>query len=416
MKILYVVHQFFPEFVGGTEQDTAAIAREMQLRGHEVAVFHRAPGELALLAADRDGIRTYRAQAGPMTPGALFVSTFRNGRLRRAFRKAFHDMEPDLVHFQHLRGLPASIASWTRQAGRPVVISLRDFWFVCPNAQLLTNTTQVICATPGSPRHCAACGLARLGLNALVPLAPLFEPVMGARNRLLRRTLEQADGLLAFSRFVENWHAGQGVPRDILHYVRRGIPRPPGMPSRIRIAGALRFVYVGGLAWQKGVHVLVDAFNGLTGSAELVIAGDETQFPSYVRALKERARHPGIVFAGRLDREQVWQALADADVVVIPSLWFETFSMLAHEAFAAGVPVVASNHGALEEAVQHEVDGLLVPPGDVAEWREALQHLIDDPHLLQNLRSNVRAPVGFDEYGTQIESLYHALLAPEALV
>ncbi|MGD2148204.1 MAG: glycosyltransferase [Anaerolineae bacterium] len=409
MKILYVVHQFFPEFVGGTEQDTLAVASEMQRRGHRVAVFHRAPGPAGLVTSEQAGIQVTRVQAGPMTPGTLFLSTFRHPGIHRAFRQAFHEMEPDLVHVQHLRGLPAGIVSWTRRMGRPVVISLRDFWFVCPNAQLLTNTSQELCGTPGVPRYCAACGLARLGLRALVPLAPLLAPLLAARNRLLLRTLEQANALLAFSRFVERWYAGQGMPGEILHHIGRGVPRPARLPSRRRSEDGVRFVYAGGLSWQKGVHILVDAFNTLPGTAELVIAGDETQYPSYVRTLKEAARHPGIRFTGRLDREQVWQALVDADVVVVPSLWFETFSMLTHEAFAAGVPVVASAHGALEEAVRHDVDGLLVPPGNVAAWRESLQRLIDDPDLLRRLRSNVRPPVAFQDYVAAIDNLYHTL-------
>jgi glycosyltransferase involved in cell wall biosynthesis len=344
-----------------------------------------------------------------MTPAALFLATFGHRGIHRAFRQAFREIEPDLVHVQHLRGLPAGIVSWARQMGSPVLISLRDFWFVCPNAQLLTNTSQELCGTPGVARYCAACGLARLGLSAFVPLAPVLAPLLAARNRLLLRAMSSAAGLLAFSRFVQEWYAGQGVPRETLHHVRRGVPRPARLPSRRRSGNGVRYVYAGGLSWQKGVHILVGAFNELPGAAELVIAGDEAQYPSYVRSLKERARHPGIHFSGRLHREQVWQTLVDADAVLVPSLWFETFSMLTHEAFAAGVPVVASAHGALEEAVRHDVDGLLVPPGDVAAWRESLQRLIDDPDLLRRLRSNVRSPVTFEEYVTEIDSLCQAL-------
>ena len=102
--------------------------------------------------------------------------------------------------------------------------------------------------------------------------------------------------------------------------------------------------------------------------------------------------------------------MAQVDGVVVPSLWYETFSLIAHEAFAAGLPVIASDLGALAEVVRDGVDGLLVPPGDVAAWRAALQRLIDDPHLLSNLRANVVPPMTLEEHVDRLESLYTQLV------
>lgn len=410
MRILYVVHQFFPEFVGGTEQDTLDVAQEMQRRGHRVTIFHRAPGSGGLLRTNREEISLYRGEFGPMTPWTLFTSTFRHQGLERAFRTAFQETQPDLVHFQHLRGLPTSLISQTRQWDRPLIISLRDFWFVCPNAQLLTNDTEELCQTPGSSRACARCALARAGIGSPGPLTPMVAPIMKARNRLLRQAMTKADPLLTFSQFVWNWYARNGAPEKQLQFVKRGIPRPEHWPSRSRNDKQIRFTYIGGLSWQKGLHIAIDAFNEVGGAAELIIAGDETKFPDYVGDLQRRAVHPDIHLVGRLDRSEVWQTLVNSDVVVVPSLWFETFSMLTHEAFAAGKPVMASAHGALEEAVRHNVDGLLVPPGDVNAWQEAMQRLVDDPDLLARLQANVCPPMTLEEHVDRIEDLYAKLV------
>lgn len=409
MRILYVVHQFFPEYVGGTEQDTLDIAREMQRRGHTLAIFHRAPGPQALLYTEWEGIPLRRVQAGPMRPWALFCSAFGHRGLERAFRIVFREIDPDLVHFQHLAGLPASLVSWTRRMGRPVLISLRDFWFVCPNAQLLTNDTQEVCTSPGRWSRCARCALARVNAQGLRPLSPLFAPIIAARGRVLRQALGRANVRLAFSRFVQEWHTQHSKPMSF-RCIERGIRRPERMPARSRTDRRIRFTYIGGLAWQKGVHILIEAFNSLGDSAELVIAGDETKFPDYVRHLRAICTHPGVRFIGRLDRDQVWQALVDSDVVVIPSLWFETYSMILHEAHAAGIPVITSAHGALAEAVRDGVDGLLVPPGDMKAWRAAMQRLVEEPGLLTHLRTNVRPPPTMEEYADQLESLYIELL------
>ena len=88
---------------------------------------------------------------------------------------------------------------------------------------------------------------------------------------------------------------------------------------------------------------------------------------------------PRVRFMGELSREQVWGCLAKVDVLVVPSLWYEAFSLIAHEAFLAGIPVIASRLGALAEVVQDGVDGLLVPPSDVSAWTATLQRLVDEP-------------------------------------
>ncbi|HDN80401.1 MAG TPA: glycosyltransferase [Chloroflexi bacterium] len=409
MRILYVVHQFFPEYVGGTEQDTLDVAQEMHRRGHQVAIFHRAPGSSALVRIEWEGIPLYRAQAGPMTPQAVFISTFGHRGLERAFRTAFQEFEPDLVHFQHLKGLPARLVSLVHKAGCPVVISLRDFWFICLNAQLLTNDTREICDTPGKWSRCARCGLTRIGMRRLRFLAPLLGLMIAARNALIKRVIHQADALLAFSRFVQKLYIRYGAPSDRVHYVKRGLRYPQRWESHPRDDKVKRFTYIGGLAWQKGVHILVEAFNGLDNRAELVIAGDETKFPDYVRYLKEIARHPGIQFVGRLSHSEVWRTLADSDVVVVPSLWYETYSMIVHEAFAMGVPVIASAHGALEEAVKDGVNGLLVPPGDVGALSRAMRRLVEQPELLEKLRENVHPSPTMEIYISELETLYLSL-------
>ena len=120
----------------------------------------------------------------------------------------------------------------------------------------------------------------------------------------------------------------------------------------------------------------------------LTIAGDEDAFPDYVDDLRIQATHRGIGFAGRLDRDEVWQLLSDADLLVVPSLWYETASLAVQEAFAMGTPVIAANHGALAERVVHEKDGLLVPPGDVTELYAAMLRTMYEPEATERPASS----------------------------
>jgi glycosyltransferase involved in cell wall biosynthesis len=158
------------------------------------------------------------------------------------------------------------------------------------------------------------------------------------------------------------------------------------------------------------VHVLIDAFNKLPSSARLTIAGDEAVFPDYCAALHVQATHPGIRFVGQLERDGVWNTLASADVLVVPSLWYETASLVVQEAFAVKTPVIAADHGALSERVRDGVDGLLVPPGDVSTLRDTMLRLMDQPLSMNHLRNGIGPVMSIARHVRKIEALYHQVL------
>ncbi|MGQ9467896.1 MAG: glycosyltransferase, partial [Anaerolineae bacterium] len=81
MRVLCILHRFYPDFVGGTEQHALDLARELQRRGHAVAVFYRAPGPRGLRRGEWDGIPVYRAQAGPKVLEQLLSKYSWDGKL-----------------------------------------------------------------------------------------------------------------------------------------------------------------------------------------------------------------------------------------------------------------------------------------------------------------------------------------------
>lgn len=405
MRILFTLHRFYPDFVGGTEQHALDLARELQARGHTVAVFYRAPGPCRLQPGEWEGVPVYRAQAGPMTPFRLFAATFFEPRLLTIFRQVLQSFNPDCVYLAHLMGLPVALVDEVHRRGIPLVISLHDYWWVCANANLLTNDGGQLCDGPRAWINCARCGLARMGWYPALPLASALAPVMALRGYLLRACLKRAHRILVFSDFVHSWYLSQGVPTGKIVRVSMGVRRMDPLPRRTRPEGGIRFCYAGGIAPLKGLHVLVEAFCSLDPTAELWIAGDLGVFPEYVRHLQALARHPRIRFLSRVGREELWPMLADADAVVVPSLWHETFSMLAHEAFVVGTPVIASALGALPEIVWHEENGLLLPPGDVPAWAAALRRFASDPTLRARLRTGIPPVRTFTEYVNEMEDI-----------
>ncbi len=405
MRILHLVHQYLPDDVGGTELYTRALASELCRRGHDVTLFYRGQGgEERLSHRSEEGVQVWRANLGLISPLRRFWFTFNARQIERAFAQLLDHARPDVVHVQHLMGLPQVLVRMVQRRGIPYVLTLHDYWWICANAQLLTNYDRTICGGPRAFANCARCALARAGRPQLWPLVPPLMGVLGLRNLLLRRVLRGAAAIVAPSDFVRQWYAGRGIAEERLTTISHGLKPPAGLPKR-QAHHPLRFAYFGGLSWQKGLHVVVDAFGQLEGAAELWIAGDESFDPGYSRSLRDRATK-GVRFLGTLSHAEVWQRLSEVDVVLVPSLWYETFSLLTREAFAVGNPVVVSDLGALAEAVRPGEDGYRVPPGDVGAWRAALQRFVDSPALVEQLRRQIVSPLTLDEHVSRIESLY----------
>jgi glycosyltransferase involved in cell wall biosynthesis len=410
VHILHILHQYFPDHGGGTEHYVRALAHAQQREGHKVAIFFRESGEgRSLDRESSEGVRIYRATNGPFTPARRFSSTLGDGFLAHSLIQLVAQGRPDVIHIHHLMGLPVNAVT-ALEPSVPLVVTLHDYWWVCANAQLITNYDRQVCEGPRWWLNCARCGLSRAGIGETALLAPAAVPLFGWRDRLLRRAMSLVSAWIAPTDFAASWHAMHGFPEKLMHVVRHGIELPAAdvvaRAAEARREGALHFAYVGGLSPQKGVHVLIEAFNRLPKTARLTLAGDEGAFPDYCDDLRVGANHPGIRFAGRLDRDEVWQLLSDADVLVVPSLWYETACLVVQEAFAVGTPVIAADHGALAERVLHEVDGLLVPRGDVTELYVAMLRTMYEPGLLPSLQEGIQPQLGVAEHAQQVYAAY----------
>lgn len=412
MRVLHLVHQYLPEHVGGVELYTQSTAAALTRRGHAVAICYRQDRPGGGWEVRQEGaVQNYALWDGARTPAQRFAASFGAPRLLASIAAALDHFRPDLVHVQHLMGLPLAVRRLLATRRLPYLLTLHDYWWVCVNANLRTNYDQSNCAGPQQHVNCTRCVLARGGARGTWPLAPALWGGLVWRGRQARRWLTGARLLLAPSAYVRAWYLGQGAPADRLHVLRLGVTAAATQPPRApggRPAG-VRFLYLGSIAPIKGVHVAVEALRGVTGPAELWLAGDPAVDPAYTAQLQQLA-DGRVRFLGRLARSDVWATLAQCDVLVAPSLVPETFCMASYEASASGVPVLAARIGALAESVTDGQTGQLLPPGDVAQWRAAFQRLADDPAQVSAWRANLRQPLTVDEHVDQLIAYYEKAL------
>ena len=391
MRIAIVIHKFPPASLGGTEVYARNLAQELVRRGHDVFIFYRddrvgCERKTAGWESREDKFHAFRVSRAfdfqTASPPAQFLDTFYNPDVERAFRRFLNETRPDLVHFQHVMALSYRLIGMAKQRGLPVILTLHDYWFICGNSQLIRPGGQ-ICTAKALGLNCARCALARLNSSLAGPLRLAVAPWMQVRDMLVRHAALQADQLISPSHFLIQQYVQAGFPPERILYLENGIDveciwqyrrTPSGDGTRVR------FTYLGSLAWQKGVHILVEAFQDLPADkAVLRVYGSFTTFPDYVARLRVLANPANTFFEGRVPNEKVGQVLAESDVMVVPSLWYENSPVVIQEAFAAGVPILVSDVGALPEKVG--TGGRLFPVGDVNGLREILWEIVTEGGL-----------------------------------
>jgi glycosyltransferase involved in cell wall biosynthesis len=187
----------------------------------------------------------------------------------------------------------------------------------------------------------------------------------------------------------------------------RDLPRAP--------SANLRVGYLGTIAAYKGVEVLVDALNRLEGHpVEGRLHGVTEFFPDFVAALCKRITNPNVRLLGRYENKDVGRILSEMDVLVVPSLWWENSPITIHEAFLAGVPVIASNQGGMAELVQHGKNGALFRIGDAADLARVLLQFVADRSLAARLRPRRESIRDIREDALWTEGQYRRLIAAKA--
>lgn len=408
-RVLHVVHGWPPFASGGTELYASWLAHA-QARRREVAVYARlsasgrGDGEVDEL---RDGALRVRLLVNDFdTRDPLVRNALVNRGVERDFARFLDGVRPELVHVHHLAGHSLELLSEVARRGLPLVMQVQDWWPACARTNLV-HRDGALCSGPGL-RKCAGC----FALTRLPPLGLPNLALHALRRSLVRAGLGHAHAFVAGSRFIaETWRDwGLLQTGDAVHVLPYGVP-PPAAGMRPRRAELPRRCgVVGTLMPHKGAHVAVAAFAGIAPeTATLDLWGAETAAPEYARELRAAAG-PAVRFRGPFDEADKGEVLASLDVLVVPSVGLESFGLVAREALAHGVPVLASRLGALNELIDAG-DAWGFAAGDAGELRAKVLDLAAEPQRLDALRAALPPVKTIEEHAEEIEAVYADVLA-----
>lgn len=428
MRVLIVVHGYPPLAQGGSEVYAEAHARTLRdVCGDEVLVLTRDNDprrpEFDLREGRHRGVPVVRVN-NTFRSVRSFAESYTQPRLAEVAATVIDDFAPEAAHIHHLTCLSTFIPMHLASRGVPCFMTLHDYWLLCHRGQLLDRDLRV-CASPGKCGRCLDDSAASLlesspgtlarRLGAVLPPAGrnalratgtavvrgLGEavgraPAAAARLTHMREVAASISRFYAPSKAMRDTFVAAGFATDRIALWPYGFERERlAGPRTERTRGPLRIGFVGSLMVSKAPYILLEAFRQLpVNSATLDLFGAPVPYHgdnSYHAQLAPLLTLPGVTTHGGQPAELMRQAYDAIDVLVVPSIWPENSPLVIHEAFLAGVPVVASDIGGIAELVRHGENGLLVPPGDASALRDALSRLLREPELLASLAA--RPPV-----------------------
>jgi glycosyltransferase involved in cell wall biosynthesis len=274
--------------------------------------------------------------------------------------------KPDVAHVTHAMKFGVGAIDACRDLDVPVVVTLTDFWFLCPRHTLLTWQGR-LCDGPSDWRECLACVR---DLHGITGRRRETLAVQGRPARM-RRALATADRVIALSPGLLRHFEANGFAVDAFDLVPHGLePDAIGSPPSDRRPGPTRLVYIGSLVPFKGVHVVLEALTSKPElDVELVLYGSG---PEREALRRQSSADPRVTLAGTFAPAELGAVVGGADYLVMPTLWFENEPLVVKAALHLGVPVIASRLGSLIDLVRDDIDGWTVPPGDVEAWADAL--------------------------------------------
>jgi len=349
---------------GGEDQVVEAERRLLEEAGVEVSqvIFENAD------------LRESRSFAGDLH---LAASAIWSRTAERRVSAAIVAHRPQAMHVHNT--FPAASPSVYAAAaahGVPVIQTLHNYRLVCPAATLFRHghvCTDCVGRSIPWPAVLHACVRGSRPQSAVAAATLAIHRARGTFTRGI-------DGYVALTSFQRELMIEGGLPAERIRVIPNFLEPDPGIGTASR-TGVL---FVGRLAREKGIAVLLDAASAVRGVVRVV--GDGPLAPD----VEEADAAGRVAYLGSLTHPSVMDEVRATIALVLPSIWLGGFPLVVLEAFATGTPVITSRIGSLAELVEDGVTGLLAKPNDAADLVDRIQWAIGHPGNMRRMGLNAR--------------------------
>ncbi|MGA8489215.1 MAG: glycosyltransferase [Terriglobales bacterium] len=365
MKILLVYNNY--QDPGGEEVVFGKERHLLEEGGHEVFEYRRHNNE----------IKNYST----LKRLSLIGRTVWASDSYRDFTALLQEKKPDVVHVHNTFPLISPSIFWAcRSEGVPIVHTLHNYRLLCPGANFFRSGKPCEDCSHGHYWQGVLHGCYRHSRIETAPVA-----LMLAVHHAGKTWTRMVDRYIALSEFSRSRFVNAGFPADRIVIKPNFVDPDPGK----RTGDGSYALFIGRVSQEKGAETLLRAWRQVPQTYPLRIIGDGPSRAELESQVAAEGRS-NIRFMGRLPHDQVIKAIKDARFVIFPSELYETFGLGIVEAFACGVPVLASRLGSMQEIVEHGRSGLLFQPGDANDLARVVGEAWEHPEYMRRLGEHAR--------------------------
>jgi len=355
VKILLVHNEYGK--LSGEEVMFHSIAKVLQNHGHEVTLFTRSSTEIKKMFCGR--IR------------AFFTGLY-NFNTASRFAELIKKEKPDIVQIQNVYPLISPVVFKVAHVlGIPLVFRCANYRLFCPSGLMLNKGEICERCVGGKEYWCVI-------KNCETSFFKSFGyAIRNAYARVSSVITENTTIYYVLSQFQKDKFVSWGIPSNRIVIIPNFIEIKE-VDSEINDLG--KYVgYVGRVSQEKGVPLLVDAISK-SGNVPLKIAGDYTSMPTLPAVVPTN-----VTFLGQISMDSLNDFYANARIIVVPSIWYETFGMVVIEAMLHKRPVIGARVGAIQDTIQDGVTGFLFEPGNSDDLASKIRYLWEHPDLCHQM-------------------------------
>jgi glycosyltransferase involved in cell wall biosynthesis len=361
MKILSVHNSY--QNPGGEDQVFAQETDLLRSHGHQVLLYQ----------ASNDEVKR-------KNPLVLLGDTIWNKQVHAELHALMHREAPDIIHVHNtFPVISPAVYYAANEEGIPVVQTLHNYRMLCPAATFFRDG-----------HVCEDCLGKQIPWPGVVHgcyrgsrLATAAGAAMLATHNYKGTWRNAVSAYIALTDFARSKFIQGGFPEDKIFVKPNYLQSDPG-PGKGR--GNYAF-FVGRLTPEKGITTMLAAWQEIGNELPLQMAGDGPLADEVEKTTREME---SVTWLKWLPREEILERMKNASVLILPSTWYEGFPMIVAEAFAVGLPVIASNLGSLSSIVDHHRTGLHFEAGQASGLVEAVRWWLAHPAESTLMRSQAR--------------------------
>ncbi len=440
MKVFQVLNFFLPQQTAGTEIYVWALSKQLQKKGFEVKIVIPNYGKVNSEDYVYDELQVHKFAETSVADRDLIMG-FKDSNGLEFFKQYIIKQKPDIIHFHEIagsNGISLKHLLVAKSSGAKIIFTFHLAGYTCKTGTLLYNEKK-FCDGEININKCSECYLHNKGYGRLKyfvnPISQLFYllninstkwnskigTALGTSFLIKKQKIEfdflinHCDKVITLTKWYENILLLNDVPSKKIEYIPQGLPLKT-FPDSIRKSNnsiyPLRIMFLGRISFLKGLHLLIDALLQIPKEdIQLNIYGQDDG-TDYKKSLVEKSKlFPNINWCGKIEQNKVIKTMQDHDILCLCSTFSEMSPIVIQEAFAADLPILASNVYGNAEQIKHNENGWLFNFKDVNSLKNQIQLLVNNPSLIENAKRNIKPGRDFEILANEQILVYEKVLS-----